>query len=381
LTTPASRPGGRAIGVAFIAAASKIGGANRVLMDLVTGLDRSRYRPLIVAPGPGALPDWANTAGIDCRIVPGDDMTGWAATLTRAARLAPVLARHRTRIVHAMAETCYRAAGVAGGWLGARRIVHFGFPPEPDALQWFLPVGPEALIGCYDGQAREVGALVHRFRPSCRAIGIPNGIDLARYSASQPPSARRVDEGKGPIVLTVGHLSEVKGHDVLLRAAAIVARSRPDCRFWLLGDETTEVGARARLEQMVVDLHLGDHVKFLGWRADVANMLHAATLVTLPSLNEGLPLAVLEAMACGKAVVATPVGGVPEAVEDGSTGALVPPGDADALASAISTLLGDPARLATWGRRAREVAEERFSLDRVVRRVESLYDELLRDGR
>lgn len=369
------------VGVAYVSPASKIGGGNRVLMDLVAGLDRGRYAPRLIVPEPGPLVDWMADHDVPHHIVPGADYTGWASTVKRAAQLMPLFVRHRVRIVHAMAETCYRAAAIAGTAVGAARIVHFGYPPDVPKLRASLPVGPDALIGCYNGQARELGALVSRFRPACMAVGIPNGIDVGRFAAGPVGSSSlRARAGDAShIVLTLGHLSEVKGHSTFLRAAALVAASHPRCCFWLLGDETTDKGARGRFEALATELGIRDKVDFLGWRPDVPDVVRAVDVVALPSLNEGLPLAVLEAMACGRPVVATPVGGVAEAVEDRRTGLLIPPNEPETLAAAIGVLLDDEPLRARLGQQARLAVEERFSLPRVVTRVERLYQELL-DG-
>ncbi|MFZ1491999.1 MAG: glycosyltransferase family 4 protein [Candidatus Competibacter denitrificans] len=348
-------------------------------MDIVARLDRSRYKPHLIVPEPGPLVDWMTAHGVPHNIVPGMDYTGWASTLRRAAKMLPVFMRNHVRIVHAMAETCYRAAAIAGTVMGAARIVHFGYPPDLPKLQDSLPVGPDALVGCYNGQARELGQLVGRFRPTCRVVGIPNGIDVDHFTVgptvSSPLRARAGDASH--VVLAVGHLSEVKGHSTFLRAAALVAASHHRCRFWLLGDETTDKGARSRFEALVEEIGICDRVEFLGWRSDTLDVLQAADVVALPSLNEGLPLAVLEAMACGRPVVATPVGGVMEAVEDGHTGFLIPPNEPQALAKAICDLLDNEALRCKLGQQARVVVEKHFSLPRVLEQVEHLYQELL----
>lgn len=372
-------PLSKLVDIAYISPASKIGGGNRVLMDIVARLDRSRYKPHLIVPEPGPLIDWMTSHGVPHDVVPGADYTGWASTLRRAAQMLPIFMRSRVRIVHAMAETCYRAAAIAGTVMGAARIVHFGYPPDLPKLHASLPVGPDALVGCYNEQARELGELVGRFRPTCRAVGIPNGIDIDRFTVgptiSSPLRARAGDASH--VVLAVGHLSEVKGHSTFLRAAALVATSHPRCRFWLLGDETTEKGARSRFETLVQEIGIRDRVEFLGWRPDVPDVLQASDVVALPSLHEGLPLAVLEAMACGRPIVATPVGGVTEAVKDGHTGFLIPPNEPQALAKVICDLLDDESLRCQLGQQARVVIEKHFSLPRVIERVEHLYQELL----
>jgi len=128
---------------------------------------------------------------------------------------------------------------------------------------------------------------------------------------------------------------------------------------------------------MAVDLGLADRVRFLGWRPDVADVLQAADVVTLPSRAEGLPLAVLEAMACARPVVATPVGGVPDAVVDEVTGLLIPPDDPHRLAAAILRLLRDRDTAGRMGAAGRRRVEESFSLEGFASGVEAVYQDLL----
>jgi glycosyltransferase involved in cell wall biosynthesis len=178
------------------------------------------------------------------------------------------------------------------------------------------------------------------------------------------------------VVLIVGHLHAVKGYPTFLEAAQRVAAIVPECAFVSLGEEMSGTGYRATLERRAQELGLNDRMYFLGWRDDIRHILSAADVVALPSLAEGLPMAILEAMACARPVVATPVGGNSEAVLDGVTGLLVPVNDADALASALIRLLRDPQLARSMGEAGRRRVEDHFSVERFVRAVEGLYDDL-----
>ena len=159
--------------------------------------------------------------------------------------------------------------------------------------------------------------------PRCSLIA--NGIDTARFaSAPAPPSG-------SPRIGCVARLSPEKGIDRLLEAFAGVLRQVPYARLAIAGDGP----ARGQLEARAHELTLGGAVEFLGYREDVSPVLGSLDLFVLPSLTEGIPLALLEAMAAGLPVIATAVGGVPEVVEDGTSGMLVPPGDAAALERAM----------------------------------------------
>lgn len=369
-------------GIVYVANSAKIGGGNRVLMDLVTRIDRARFAPFIAAPGEGPLTHWARTQGIPVRVLPGGSApaSSRATLLRQSIELALIVLRHRARIVHAMAHTCYRQAALAGLLTGAARICHLGFPPGRGELEWvFRRIAPDVVVGCHEGQALEVAPAVRKISPRTRVIAITNGVDTAVYS---PPAGGVPDPrspfrfGAGHVVLIVGHLSEVKGYPTFLEAAARIIPEVKDVAFVALGGETTSPGYRSYLEHRATELGIREQVHFLGWREDVADVLRASDVMVLPSLDEGLPVAILEAMACARPVVATPVGGVPEAVVDGQTGFLVPPQDAAALAEAVLRLLHDPTLARRMGGEGRRRAEAAFSIDRVASRMESLYDEV-----
>jgi glycosyltransferase involved in cell wall biosynthesis len=365
-------------GVLYVANSAKIGGGNRVLMELVNRLDRSRFTPYLVAPDDGPLLEWAAGHGVEHVIVSGDDWQGRAAAWSRAARILRILLRWRPSIVHSMAHTCYGAAGLAANLTGATRICHLGCPPTNDELKWSFRSGPECIVACYDGQARDVAKPVSQLRPHCRVVSIPNGVDLSRFRPEVSSCADVFAGGRGntPVIATVGNLGDVKGHPTFLRAAARVAAAIGNCKFLIVGADRFGEGWQKRLEQLAYDLGIADQVHFPGWQDDIRPTLHAADVVALPSRTEGLPLALLEAMACGKAVVATPVGGVPEAIIDGVTGHLVPPDDPERLAVTLIRILKDREHAGVIGAAARGRVEARFSLDRHAAAVQALYDDL-----
>lgn len=362
--------------VLYVANAAKIGGGNRVLMDLMLNLDGNRFRPVIASPDRGPLTDWASSVGIPHYICPAGDWLAAPALARRSASLVRIILRERAAIVHAAAPTCYRALGVAGRLLRTPRVCHLGFPPEVGELQHSFVSPPEAVIGCYEGQATAHAAEIHALRADCEVVGICNGIDTRRFAPDGATDAS-IRAGASHVVAILGHISEVKGHPTFVEAAGLLARTFPQSRFLVIGGETIQQGLRGQLEQRARDLGLGDRVQFLGFRNDVAQILSAADVVVLPSLAEGFPLAVLEAMACGKPVVATPVGGVPEAIVEGVTGMLVAPGRADLLAQGVATLLQDPDAARRMGQAARQRIEQRFSVEIFGGAVQALYSRLL----
>ncbi len=190
--------------------------------------------------------------------------------------------------------------------------------------------------------------------PESKIKVVHNGIRLARFSRQTDPELRReLTQGSGrPIVLTPARLHSQKGHIYLLQAAALV----PDALFVLAG----EGPERRSLEDVAKGLGLETRVRFLGQREDIPDLLACCDVFVLPSLYEGLPLSVLEAMAAGKPVVATRIGGTAEAVVHGVTGMLVPPENPRELAAAIRTLLADSSLLPVLPKRAEPALRNGF---------------------
>ncbi|MEA2315770.1 MAG: hypothetical protein QOI03_2462 [Solirubrobacteraceae bacterium] len=209
--------------------------------------------------------------------------------------------------------------------------------------------------------------------PPRRTLFIPNGI-----VAPPPPSGHDVRAELGieagtAVAGIVGMLRAQKAHGVLLRALALLARDWPQLTLLVAGDGP-EQGA---LEALARELHVGERVRFLGDRTDIPDVLAALDLAVCCSDFEGSPLAVMEYMDAALPIVATTVGGVPDLIEPGVHGLLVPAQDPAALAEAIATVLRDPDRAKAMGARARERRRSEFDIDVQVRRVEDLYRELL----
>jgi glycosyltransferase involved in cell wall biosynthesis len=198
---------------------------------------------------------------------------------------------------------------------------------------------------------------------STRVTVIPNGVDTSLFYPK--PDRRSI----GPTVIFVGRLVTNKGPETLIRAAPTVLACHPQARFVLVGDGPL----RARLQKQVHQLGIEHAVQFLGTRHDVPQLMREAALFVRPSSLEGMPLTVLEAMASALPVVATPVGGTPQVLQDGVNGLLVPVDDSTELANAIVKLLDDRSLAEDMGRRGRELVENSYTWDTVVERTESLY--------
>lgn len=217
-----------------------------------------------------------------------------------------------------------------------------------------------------------------------RITVVPNGTN---FTPDTPPSrcARLREELElppaAPIVGMVARLDPIKGIEYFLEAAALVRAECPDARFLIVGDNRVNVAYRNDLKRLAQRLGLHTVLRFTGFRNDAADLLSLCSVSVLASLSEGLSNTLLESMAAGIPVVATAVGGNPEAVEDGVTGILVPPKDSAALAAAICRILYDKELAAAMGRAGRRRVLDCFGTERMIERTQQLYQDLLTQAR
>ena len=232
--------------------------------------------------------------------------------------------------------------------------------------------------------ARRIIAVSHAVRQHLAAQGLPdsritviyNGVELARYRnpLDAEPLRARLGIPTGDFLIgAVGRLGPEKGHAYLIEAAALLLK-RESLPVWLL--IVGEGRSRHALEQTARRCGIADRVLLAGFQHDVAPYQAALDVFCLPSLKEGLSLSALEAMALGKPVIASRVGGTPEVVVDGETGVLVEPGNPEALARALAALLRDPARTRLMGAAGRARVERFFDLERTLDQIERLYREV-----
>jgi glycosyltransferase involved in cell wall biosynthesis len=209
---------------------------------------------------------------------------------------------------------------------------------------------------------------------------IRNGIALNhRDQISDPPDEIKRSLGipaGHQVVGNVAHIRPEKGHEYLLRTAALVLARRPAVSFVIVGREK-EGGEIQRLEELAGTLGIRNNVIFTGFRQDVPRLVSIFDVFVLSSLFEGLPLALLEAMVMGKPAVATSVGGIPEVIQDGVNGFLVPPGNPEALAEKTIRLLEDEALRKDISRRAALTVRDGFDIGSMVKKVEQVYNEVL----
>jgi len=360
-----------------------LGGGQVHLLSLAKGLDKSRFEAMIAAPAGGPLQDAARAAGLRfLPIVIGKKFRG-----ATAREIAALLKTNEIDILH----THGGVAGLFGRWAGRRaRIpvvvhtlhgIHYLHYRNPFLKRLYVlqerhfSRRTDAVIFVSEADLRTGRKL--RLAPEDRSRLIRNGVDMSGMFKEQR-TARRIERLRAalnlrpPVVGAIARLHRQKGIEFLMGAAKELHARHPEVRIVVVGGGPLEKSLRRKAEK----LGLGRNFLLLGERGDAREILSLFDIFVLPSRWEGLPLALIEAAALGKAIIATDIDGVREVVRDGETGLLVPPADPARLAEAVVRLLEDRTLAANLGARAKKEIPPLFTLAGMVEKTERLYLEL-----
>ena len=371
--------------VLYVHNSALIGGGNKMLLALFDQLRDSEFRAVAVLPGPGPMEAELRRRDVPFSIVDLEQALrgGRPSGLRSVFGLLRCMRRHEVRLVHGNGPMYYRYAGMAARCMGVPGICHVQLPASLEALRWAFKVPPGLAITCSETLGRDVERMLPRLGCRSAVVPIPNAVDVDRLTPPRDVGELRrrfgLDE-TAVIVTIVGLVSERKGHPYFLQMARRVGASCPDARFLVVGEDILTGGAyRRAMQAYAAELGIAGRTQFLGFRDDAADLMAASDVIVLPSLQEGLPVALVEAHALGKPVVSTRVDGIPEIVTDGVTGILVPPAESEALADAVLSLVADQALRRRMGDAGRERVERLFSLQAFTENVKAVYRRLL-DG-
>jgi len=385
---------GRPIRVLRVIARLNVGGPALHVTYLARGLAERGYETTLVAGevgrGEASMAFVADRAGVEVVRLPGlsrelspvhDAVAAW--------RLARIIRRVRPDVVHTHTAKAGAVGRAAALLAGPRRpvVVHtfhghvlrgyFGRAGTLAfrAIETILARATDRLIAVSPEVRDELVGL--GVAPASKFSVVRLGIELEpRVAFDGDPAEVRRRHGIGAdrfVVGWFGRMTAVKRTDDLLTTLAVLRERGVDALLLLVGDGDD----RERLEQQAHDLGLARSCLFLGYQQDVAPWYAVCDAVILTSASEGTPVTIIEALAAGRAVVSTRVGGVPDVVDDGETGFLVGPGDTHALAERLELLARDPERRAAMGASGRERVLRRYAVERLVDDVDGLYRELL----
>ncbi|HEU5051307.1 MAG TPA: glycosyltransferase [Gemmatimonadales bacterium] len=366
--------------VVFCTDSFDLGGTELNAVRTAERFDPAHVSLSVVAFRPeGELRARYDAAGIPVLGLPMANLYG-AGALAQGARLAEYLRRERVDIVHCH-DIYSNIFGAFWARIAGRRAVIV-------SRRWWHSARPRKLTLANRGAYR----LAHHVLVNSEAVRrsvereegvtakritvIPNFVEEDAFATPSPAALtslrQRLGVAGGPVIGIVARLAAVKDHATLLRAVRLLVPRWPGLRVAVVGSGPE----REALGRLAAELGIANAVVFAGAHPNRPNLHHAFDVSVLCSKSEGFPNSVVEAMAAGRPVVATRVGGTPDAVLDEATGLLVPPSDPDALAGALGRLLAEPALAIRLGEQGRASARERFGESAVLGRLDALYNRL-----
>jgi L-malate glycosyltransferase len=377
--------------ILYISHTSQLGGAEHSLLTLLERLDRGRFGPAVVVPGPGPLTERLDALGVPHHVAPMErlertrnpvKLLGYYRMWRRAAgQIAGLIGRLEADLLHANSTTAHLFSSPAAARTGTPCVWHVRDVSltRITRIDRQMAERATAIIAISNAISESVPDAARE-----KACVIHNGVDTNRFAPGDGMALRN-ELGIGadtPLAGIVGQIVPWKGHGRFLDAAAQVAKSVPKARFLVVGDNRfgDHPGLLDQLKVRARELGIGDCVNFVGWREDVPAVMNALDVLVLASENEPFGRVVIEAMACETPVVSFACGGPLDIIEPDVTGMLVPPLDVAALAGAMERLLTDRERAAAMGRAGRGAVYVRFSAEAYAVKVQDVYGRLLATG-
>jgi len=367
----------RKINVIHLVEELTIGGLEKILTSIVLNLDKKKYNVSVWCLREGGF--FANKLakeGIDFKIL----HISTSRNPLSIYKLYKLLKSRKFDIIHTHAYSAGTIGRMSAFLAGVPVIISHNhsvydyYNRRYHFVEWFLSLITDRVV-CVSDIANRFANETQRINAR-KLITIHNGIDSEYTVLEKRTSGLRKELGipvDHSVICTIAHLEEHKGVKYLLESASLLLQSRNDVSFLVVG----EGRLKEKLKILCADLKIEENVVFAGERGDIPEILSLTDIFVLPSLREGLPLTILEAMACGKPVIATNVGGIPEVVKDGVSGILISPKDPEALHSAINELLGDREKLKKMGHNGKRVYSESFDSKTMIGKIEDLYDSLM----
>ena len=376
--------------VLYLNKSAEIGGSETSLLLLLRYLDRDVYHPIVVLPSNGPFLDQLHQIGVKVIAIPLGNIylkgRNPLPYLTTVFRLVKIIRSEKIRLVHSNNHTSNQYGAIAAKLCGIPIVCHMReMNSRSNVNRALLPLADKLIA---NSVAVAQSYLAYR-KEANKITVIYNGLDLANWPLKESNDAdyrQRMNISANTFVMAIiGGIYGEKGHDILIRALAKVAERCENFYLLIVGPTEEDASASYQLDKtylrelrwLVADIGLRQRVIFTGTQRDIAAVYRSLDLLVLPTLREGFGRVLIEAMAMQKPVVASQVGGVPEVVEDGVTGFLVPPGDPKALARAILKVMLNKELAIELGKNGRSRVERMFVIEEHIPEMEKVYLELL----
>lgn len=354
-------------------------GSPKALLDLVANLDREKYSPCLLVPEEGPLARDFRQVGGEVFVLQSLSLgeSSIVAYLKSIKRFYAFYKQHQVALLH-INGIGWRESVVAAAWLARIPVLlnlHNPYPSNEVRGNFNFLLSKKVVI-----VSESMRANFSNYPGILRKIQcIHNGVDLKKFSVDLGSFRNSLPiVNDGPVIGYVGQLCERKGVDLLVKAAPALIKLFPDALFLMAGaDGVGEEGYTERMKALADDLGIVDRFVFLGKRDDVPEVMNACDLVVVPSRAEPFGKVIIEAMACGKCVIASAVGGIPEIVRNERNGLLITAEDVEALQGAMVRALSDDELRASLADEGRRTAHEAFSIESLVDKTQRLYAQLL----
>lgn len=369
----------------------EFGGGERVFSQIIGGLNTDKFNTFVASQPGGTFEEKLREVGV--KIEPLDMTSRY--NLGNVSRIKKIIKTKNIQIVHSQGGRADFFARIAAKIADVPIIISsiamlvegYDVGILRKSLYVFMDRWTEKWVDKFIILTEALRrTLIERHKiPQAKIIKIHNGIEIEEYNPDLEELRNKKLEIRkelglktdAPVIGAIGRLVWQKGFEYLIRAVPEVLRKNSDARFLIVGDGPLKNSLVAESER----LNVADRIVFAGFRSDVKEILASIDVLVMPSLLEGLPMVLLEAMAMAKPIVATLIDGITEVLEDGKTGLLAPAKNSHALADVMTDILKDEKKACLLGKNARKMAEEKFSVERMVRKTESVYEKLLIEKR
>jgi len=354
---------------------AKLGGGGKSLLTLLSDLPSLGWNTHVVVPGEGQFTDELLKMGIAHTIYPFRPIE-WRRpldSLRTTLAWRELFQRVKPALIHANGFDLSRSFALAAGSLGIPYITHVRFPVESGGARWVLRGLPKPAAFIFNSHAMmdALWPFLSRLAPNSHPYVVHNAVDLTSFTPTPWPEAPPYRIG------IIANFAVFKRHEDFLRMAAEMIKTRQDLEFWIVGDDTEGTGRRILLEQLAGELGITNYTRFLGHRSDIPDIMRQLHLLVVPSQFEPFGRVVIEAMACGRPVIGSRDGGIPEIIDHGKTGCLVEVGDYTGFAHIALDLLKYKEEWETLSRNSLEAAQTRFSAQTHTKHILDIYNEIL----